>query len=105
MIILQTNNNSNLPIEYQKSNYPKMINTIATLHNLEITMNILNNNDLFNEYLNHFSNHINDYQNSIIIVDSDFPIENIKIDYQLVIINKVITKEQLEEIINENTYN
>lgn len=105
MIILQTNNNLNLPIEFQISNYPKIINTTTTLYNLEITKDILNNDDLFNEYLNCFSSHLNDYQNSIIIIDNDFPIANIKSNYQLIIINRPITKKQLEEMINENIDN
>lgn len=103
MIILLTNENSNLPIKYQNSDYPKIINTITTLSNLEITKNILENDNLFKAYLKLFSHHINDYQNSIVIIDNNFPLEEIKTTYKLININNSVNEKELEVIINENT--
>lgn len=105
MIIILTEKNEFLPKKYQISNYPFVINGITTLNNLEITPEILNNDDLYDAYLNQYLSNLNSYNNSIIILNKNFPINNITTNYKIFEINKLINEKKLEELINENINN
>lgn len=105
MIIILTSKNEFLPKKYQISDYPFIINGITTLNNLEITLEILNNNDLYDAYLNQYISGLNSYDNSIIILNKNFPINNITSNYKIIEINDSINEEKLEELINENINN
>lgn len=105
MIIILTEKNEFLPKKYQISNYPFVINGITTLNNLEITPEILNNDDLYDAYLNQYLSNLNSYNNSIIILNKNFPINNITTNYKIIEINELINEKKLEELINENINN
>lgn len=107
MIIIKTQNNDFLPIEYQKSTYPKIINTITTLDNLEVSSKYLENNknhpDLLTTYLKQFYTHLNNYSDSIVIVESLEYIE--QLDAKIIIVKKKINLKNLEKQIYDNTNN
>lgn len=99
MTIIFTKNNNYLPISFQKSNYPQIINTITTLNNLEINREILNDQNLLVAYLKQYYHHLNDYPDSIVIIDNIIALDEIKIPYQLIMVNNQITLDKLEELL------
>lgn len=100
MIIILTTNNEFLPEKYQKSDFPKIINAITTLKNLEITKDILSDTFLCAAYIKQFTSHLNEYPKSIIIMNKDFPLSEITENYHLIEIKKQISLDELEAKIN-----
>lgn len=105
MIIILTTNIEFLPEKYQKSDFPKIINAISTLKNLEITKDILSDTYLYNAYIKQFSSNLNEYPKSIIIVNKDFPLSEITEKYHLIEIKNQINLDELEAKINGNFSN
>ncbi len=105
MTIILTNHNTYLPLKYQKSDYPKILNTIETLTNLEITSEIIDCQELYQTYLNQYYRDLNEYPNATIIMQHESGLSNIKVPYHLIKIDRLISENDLEALINENSNN
>ena len=104
MTVILTLNNEFLPTKYQKSDFPKIINTINTLNNLDITKDIYKNNinypTIYNDYVKTYYKHLNEIDTDIIIIEHfDLFKEVINIDYKLINIDKHISLEEFEALL------
>ena len=107
MTVILTKDNNYLPIKYQESDFPNLLNTINTLYNLNITKEIYESNinypDIYYEYVKTYYKHINELKPNIVIIDNlELFDEVINIKYNLIEIKKEISIDQLEMILNEN---
>lgn len=104
MTVILTSNNDFLPLKYQKSDFPKIINTINTLYNLDITRDIykkdVNYPTIYNEYVKTYYKHLNEIDIDIVIIEHlNLFKEVFNGDYKLVNINKSISLEEFEALL------
>ena len=104
MTVIYTKNNNFLPDKYQTSDFPKIINSIKTLYNLDITKEIYQNNinypNIYYENVRTYYKHFNEIDTNIVIIEHiELFKEIITKKYKLIEITQPISLNDLENLL------